>query len=676
MDGLPSFLVESKIICNQMVEISLVHSSKLLEKMFLYFTQEEMVLIGVNALADPYALLEEIAKYGDITNLKYILVQTLDVPTILFLETIFARGIQPSILSNETTNTISHNSVIYPYITLLYTYQNRLTLASLSTITFIPSPFVMTPNAYLIYLEESSVLFSGHLFSFSRQGNNQPYDINNVLPYHKENIPSSNFLHPLLSKIEKLNVSEVYTIYGDHLMMETITQVISLLHQTDFYNNNRYIKNTNLGNQGINYMEYANQVLHKLRNVYGFAEVLDVFRGSSIQVDLDTFEITSMTLEDYKIWHHLFEVIYVKKGVEWITILDPMVNAFHRLYQVEIPSVYKSEILDQFKKINELDQEKDKLKLKLKSTEDSLQAITEKMTHDPLTGLYNEMFLNEYLSSDLDLSINIEGNTREIELLFISIDNILEINAKYSPEIGDETIVNCSYLLNQIKQEEDILFKRKGPSFILYVHNKATRDIKSYTTTIQNKIRNADVFIENITVSIALVSSQEFPVHEDHVLLTESMLQTGENRIKMVYLKGPSSVIDQQTSIVRSNRGRILIVDHEEINLKLMKAFFVSSNFEIHTAVDGFEAFQIAKDTPIDVMIVNRNIPKLDGITLKQRLNESTFPMNILYFLITYKKTPEMISRSNQIGIDYVLEKPIIYEEILGLISREMKRRA
>jgi two-component system alkaline phosphatase synthesis response regulator PhoP len=117
-----------------------------------------------------------------------------------------------------------------------------------------------------------------------------------------------------------------------------------------------------------------------------------------------------------------------------------------------------------------------------------------------------------------------------------------------------------------------------------------------------------------------------------------------------------------------------LIADNEEINLRLLTALFFNENYEVMTANDGIEAQKLAESMAFDAIIVERTIAKLDGMQLKQNLNQTTINGKTPYILLTYNKNPDIVIRANQIGINLVIQKPVIFEEIAGFIDRTLKK--
>jgi CheY-like chemotaxis protein len=150
------------------------------------------------------------------------------------------------------------------------------------------------------------------------------------------------------------------------------------------------------------------------------------------------------------------------------------------------------------------------------------------------------------------------------------------------------------------------------------------------------------------------------------------MMAMGESRIRAV--RGSGLLIDENTKIEKSKTGRILIADSEEVNLKLLQSLFFNENYEVKTCKDGITALEAAKITAFDAILVERNAAKLDGMMMKQLLGESPLNAKTLFILLTYNKNPDIVTHANQLGIDFVIQKPVIFEEIAGLIERAMKK--
>jgi len=78
---------------------------------------------------------------------------------------------------------------------------------------------------------------------------------------------------------------------------------------------------------------------------------------------------------------------------------------------------------------------------------------------------------------------------------------------------------------------------------------------------------------------------------------------------------------DAEIELSRSvqNQFRVLIVNDEEMQLTVLKMLFTRQKFNVSTAKNGFEAFEMVKDSSdsinrmFDLIIMDLNMPISDG---------------------------------------------------------------
>ena len=112
---------------------------------------------------------------------------------------------------------------------------------------------------------------------------------------------------------------------------------------------------------------------------------------------------------------------------------------------------------------------------------------------------------------------------------------------------------------------------------------------------------------------------------------------------------------------------RILVVeDDKDAASWLVKGLKESSHIVDH-ATDGESGFELASDGNYDVLVVDRMLPKLDGLELIRRLraNENTVPILILSAL---SDVDERVKGLRSGGDDY-LAKPYAFAELLARVE-------
>jgi CheY-like chemotaxis protein len=61
---------------------------------------------------------------------------------------------------------------------------------------------------------------------------------------------------------------------------------------------------------------------------------------------------------------------------------------------------------------------------------------------------------------------------------------------------------------------------------------------------------------------------------------------------------------------------KILIVDDNPQNLYLLEILMSTNGYEVSQASNGYDAFEMAKANPPDVIVSDILMPKMDGFTL------------------------------------------------------------
>jgi len=121
------------------------------------------------------------------------------------------------------------------------------------------------------------------------------------------------------------------------------------------------------------------------------------------------------------------------------------------------------------------------------------------------------------------------------------------------------------------------------------------------------------------------------------------------------------------------SRGRILIVDDDDLILKSLSALLRNEEYEVVTASGGLEALQKLKDQPVDLLLTDINMPEIDGFKLLQEVS-ARYP-SIVTILITGYGTIESAVEAMRSGAFHYVTKPIVDDEIKIIIARALEQR-
>ncbi len=105
-----------------------------------------------------------------------------------------------------------------------------------------------------------------------------------------------------------------------------------------------------------------------------------------------------------------------------------------------------------------------------------------------------------------------------------------------------------------------------------------------------------------------------------------------------------------------SRRPRLLIVDDEPKILEMLEIACEANDWHVDVATSAHTAFERHLDQPYDVLLVDKNMPGMDGISLIRHLRERDTRVRIIV-MTAYPSVDSAVQGAN-LAIDAYLEKP------------------
>ena len=115
-------------------------------------------------------------------------------------------------------------------------------------------------------------------------------------------------------------------------------------------------------------------------------------------------------------------------------------------------------------------------------------------------------------------------------------------------------------------------------------------------------------------------------------------------------------------------RGRILIVDDEEVIAATLKEFLQGEHFEVATALDGSEALALVETFEPDVVLCDVQLPGGDGLGVLNRALRIR-PETLFIMITAYATVENAVAAFHRGAQDYLM-KPVLFEDLLAKIER------
>jgi two-component system chemotaxis response regulator CheY len=119
---------------------------------------------------------------------------------------------------------------------------------------------------------------------------------------------------------------------------------------------------------------------------------------------------------------------------------------------------------------------------------------------------------------------------------------------------------------------------------------------------------------------------------------------------------------------------RIMVVDDSETIRRLLSFILKRKNYMTIEAEDGMDAIEKLLSNPVDLIIVDLNMPNMDGIEFVRTLRGNYHQPDVPVIMLTTTKDEDLKKEALRAGVNLFLNKPISPEMLIykveGLLGR------
>jgi two-component system cell cycle response regulator DivK len=119
----------------------------------------------------------------------------------------------------------------------------------------------------------------------------------------------------------------------------------------------------------------------------------------------------------------------------------------------------------------------------------------------------------------------------------------------------------------------------------------------------------------------------------------------------------------------------ILIVDDNATNLKLARILLQGEGYEVRTAADAEEALRLLQTFTPRVILMDIQLPGMDGLELTRQLKASAATKDIIVLALTAYAMKGDEDRARAAGCDGYIAKPIDVDSLPAVIAHYLVSR-
>lgn len=114
--------------------------------------------------------------------------------------------------------------------------------------------------------------------------------------------------------------------------------------------------------------------------------------------------------------------------------------------------------------------------------------------------------------------------------------------------------------------------------------------------------------------------------------------------------------------------NKILVVDDDEMNLRMAEFALKKENFEVIKAASGEEALSLLENGNIDLVLLDIEMPKMNGIqTLEKIRADKTFGSVTVMFLTA--GDADSIANSGALNVSGYIKKPFMPKDLVSQVK-------
>jgi len=122
----------------------------------------------------------------------------------------------------------------------------------------------------------------------------------------------------------------------------------------------------------------------------------------------------------------------------------------------------------------------------------------------------------------------------------------------------------------------------------------------------------------------------------------------------------------------KTDRPRVLLVEDNDRNIRLIEEILRANRYEVAVATNGLQAIEAAQALQPDLILMDLQLPEMDGLTATRRLRSNPVTAAIPILALTAHVMAEHRQQLLEAGCCGYISKPISYRTFLEEVAKAL----
>ncbi len=563
---------------------SVIHGDPFQCHSYLILNNNESVLIDPGSIITFEVTVRKIKEITDIENIKYLICHHQDpdiVSCISYIENLINRDDKFIVTHWRTQALLKH----YNWKTtfwLINEHNWELNLNNNRKLKFIFTPYAHFAGAFCTFDEKTKTLFSSDIFggfteNFSLFAKDKTY-FDSIRLFHEHYMPSQEILNNALTEIERVNPDLIAPQHGSIIKKDLISPIIKMLKSLDCGlfkfggdSNIKRLSRINMVLKGIlddlaldvrlnDALRHIKKLISELIDLEELLIIASTDREDSRLVIFLTDPLYSSPIILTKNKKEFGQAMDILNNMEDIYPQDfinisflnysnkkamvfPLRSKERRTMGVGVillkdnANLMDTSYLNIFDRVSALLSVALERELNLLSAEEEKERFYKMAITDPLTGLYNRIYLNTVVDEEF---YKAKRYNYPLSVAIFDIDHFKKVNDKYGHLVGDFVLKEIGNIVKKSIRKGDIPIRYGGEEILVVLPFSKKNDGYIVAERIRQEVEKTDFKIFGVTLKITISAGVASLENENSLI---ELIKKADNNLYMAKSRGRNRVV-------------------------------------------------------------------------------------------------------------------------------------